>query len=226
MSMSRLSDLYKAMETLRKEGLPVNEELEQKANELEEEIIKKEILPVLSRTIEPALQPGKRELVLVVDYLPGQPLSVHLSRKRNFTAELKDAKEMVLDPEVVHKNQGSRPDEKAERGPSRDMSVIFPDGTVIAEKNAAETLVAVVKRIGVAEVRKVVEDYNLKFCKVPVISNRRDTKYGRSQKDLGGGWLLITHSNNSMKKIFIEKVSEVLHLGIKVTLKEKESDRV
>lgn len=226
MSMSRLSDLYKAMETLRKEGLPVNEELEQKANELEEEIIKKEILPVLSRTIEPALQPVKRELVLVVDYLPGQPLSVHLSRKRNFTAELKDAKEMVLDPEVVHKNQGSRPDEKAERGPSRDMSVIFPDGTVIAEKNAAETLVAVVKRIGVAKVRKVVEDYNLKFCKVPVISNRRDTKYGRSQKDLGGGWLLITHSNNSMKKTFIEKVSEVLHLGIKVTLKEKESDSV
>lgn len=218
--MSRLSDLYKAMETLRKEGLPVNEELEQKANELEEEIIKKEILPVLSKTIEPALQPVKRELVLVVDYLPGQPLSVHLSRKRNFTAELKDAKEMVLDSEVVHKNQGSHPDEKAERGPSRDMSVIFPDGTVIAEKNAAETLVAVVKRIGVAEVRKVVEDYNLKFCKVPVISNRRDTKYGRSQKDLGGGWLLITHSNNSMKKAFIEKVSEVLHLGIKVTLKE------
>lgn len=58
--MSRLSDLYKAMETLRKEGLPVDENLEKKANELEEEIIKKEILPVLSKTIEPALQPVKR----------------------------------------------------------------------------------------------------------------------------------------------------------------------
>lgn len=52
--MSRLSDLYKAMETLRKEGA-VNEDLEKKVNELEEEIIKKEILPVLSKTIEPAL---------------------------------------------------------------------------------------------------------------------------------------------------------------------------
>lgn len=29
------------METLRKEGLPVNEDLEKKANELEEDIIKK-----------------------------------------------------------------------------------------------------------------------------------------------------------------------------------------
>ena len=66
--MSRLSDLYRAMEALRKEGLPVNENLAKKANELEEDIIKKEILPVLSKTIEPPLLPVKRELVLVVAY--------------------------------------------------------------------------------------------------------------------------------------------------------------
>ncbi len=208
------------METLRKEGLPVNENLEKKANELEEEMIKKEILPVLSKTIEPALQPVKRELVLVVDYVPGQPLSVHLSRKRNFAAELTDAKEMVLDPEVTHRNRKLKSDEKFERRPARDMSVIFPDGTVIAGKTAADTLVAVVCKIGVARVRKVVEEYNLKFCKVPVISNRRDAKYGKSQRELGDGWLLITHSNNPMKKDFIEKVSEILGLGIKVILKE------
>lgn len=218
--MSRLSDLYKAMETLRKEGLPVNEDFEKKANELEEDIIKKEILPVLSKTIEPALQPVKRELVLVVDYVPGQSLSVHLSRKRNFAAELTDAKEMVLDPEVTHRNRLSSSEGKIERSPARDMSVVFPDGTIIAEKTAAETMVAVVQKIGVTKVRQVVEEYNLKFCKVPVISNRRDAKYGRSQRDLGGGWLLITHSNNPMKKAFIENGSKALHLGIKVILKD------
>lgn len=144
--MSRLSKLYEAMETLRKEGLPVDENLEKKANELEEEIIKKEILPVLSKTIEPALQPVKRELVLVVDYVPEQPLSVHLSRKRNFAAELTDAKEMVLDPEVTHRNNGSRLDEKIKRGSARDMTVFFLDGTIIAEKTAVETLINVVKK--------------------------------------------------------------------------------
>ena len=71
-----------------------------------------------------------------------------------------------------------------------------------------------VKKIGVARVRQVVEEKNLKFCKVPVISNRRDAKYGRSQKDLGDGWLLITHSNNRMKKEFLEKVSNTLNLGL------------
>lgn len=208
------------METFRKEGILTDEfdKLEKKASEIEEEIIKKDILPVLGRTIEPALQPVKRELVLVVDYVPGRPLSVHLSRKRNFTAELTDAKEMILDPAVTHKNYGTHAEKK--RCSAKDLSVIFPDGTIIAERNAAETLVAVVKRIGVAKVREVVEKHNLKFSKVPVISNRRDEKYGRTQKDLGGGWLLITHSNNLMKKAFIEKVSEVLNLGVKVVLAE------
>jgi len=220
--MSRLDDLYKAMETLRKEGLPVHDDLEQKASELEEEIIKKEILPVLTKTIEPALKPVQRELVLVVDYVPGQPLSVHLSRKRNFTAELDDAKEIVLDPEVSHTNHGQpHSDDKIQRGPTRDLAVTFPDGTEIAEKTAVETFVKAVKKIGVAEVRKVVEDHNLKFCKVPVISNRRDAKYGKSQKELGGGWLLITHSSNLTKKQFLDKVSDVLHLGLKVTLNGK-----
>lgn len=218
--MSRLNKLYQTMENLKDLGLSINEDLVQEANELEEEIIKKEILPILSKTIEPALQPVKRELVLVVDYVPGQPLSVHLSRKRNFTADIPDAKEIILDPEVSHSKHGSNSDEKIERGPARDMTVYFPDGTIIAEKKAVDTLYKVVKKIGVSRVRKVVEDYNLKFCKVPVISNRRDAKYGRSQKDLGDGWLLITHSNNPMKKQFIEKVSDVLGLGIKVTLKE------
>lgn len=216
--MSRLSKLYEAMETLRKEGLPVDETLEQKANELEEEIIKKEILPVLSKTIEPALQPVKRELVLVVDYVPGQPLSVHLSRKRNFTAGLQDAKEMMLDPEIIHNERSSPIEGVIQRRSTREMKVIFPDGTIIAGKTAADTLEQTVRRIGVMEVRRIVEEHELKFCRVPVISNRKDQKYGKSQRDLGGGWYLITHSNNQMKKDFLDKVSEILNLGIKVVI--------
>ncbi|MDD4533541.1 MAG: hypothetical protein PHC48_03590 [Prevotella sp.] len=177
----------------------------------------------MTKNIEPALQPVQRELVLVVDYIPGQPISVHLSRKRNFTADMPDAKEIVVDPEVAHGQRDSKSidgEDKIHRGPARDMAVFFPDGTIIAEKTAVDTLMATVKKIGVAQVRQVVEEYNLKFCKVPVISNRRDTKYGKSQKDLGNGWLLITHSNNLMKKALIEKVSQVLNLGIKVKLNE------
>lgn len=218
--MSRLSDLYKAMETLRKEGLSLNEDLEKQVSELEENIIKKEILPIVTETIAPALKQVQRELVLVVDYVPGSPVSVHLSRKRNFTQQLTDAKEIVLDPEVSHTSRSSNISESNKRRPARPLTISFPDGTVIAEKSAADTLMKVVQKIGVVKVRKVVEDYNLKFCKVPVVSNRRDLKYGRRQKDLGGGWLLMTHSNNPMKRDFINRLSDILNLGIKVELGE------
>lgn len=91
--MSRLNDLYKAIETLCREGVSTDD-LEEKISQAEEEIIKKEILPILTNNIESALKPVQRELVLVVDYIPGQTISVHLSRKRNFTADMPDAREI------------------------------------------------------------------------------------------------------------------------------------
>lgn len=215
--MSRLSNLYDAIETLRKEGVSTND-LEEKLSQAEEDIIKKEILPIVTQNIEPALQQVKRELVLVVDYRPGLPISVHLSRKRNVTAEIADAKVIVQDPIVEHGER--KPSQvKIERSTPSDMAVLFRDGTMIAEKHANDTLEKVVRKIGVARVRQVVEVQGLVMCKVPVISNRRDAKYGRAQRDLGNGWFLMTHANNKTKKSFLEKVSEALGLGLRIILK-------
>ncbi|WP_276910735.1 hypothetical protein [Hallella colorans] len=81
--MSRLSDLYKAMETLRKEGLSLNEDLERQVTDLEENIIKKEILPTVTEKIAPALKQVQRELVLVVEHKPDMPISAALSQKNS-----------------------------------------------------------------------------------------------------------------------------------------------
>ena len=215
--MSRLSKLYEAIETLRKEGVSTDD-LEAKISRAEEEIIKNEILPIVTQNIAPALSQVQRELVLVVDYRPGADISVHLSRKQNFTADISDAKEIRLDDPIEHGSRNGM--SNIYRSSPTDMTVTFPDGTIIAETKAADTLVKTVKKIGVTRVRKVVEAENLVFCKVPVISNRRDEKYGQSQKDLGDGWLLITHSNNLMKKAFLERVSDALHLDLRVEIKK------
>lgn len=210
--MSRLNKLYEAMETLRKEGLPVNEDLERKANELEEEIIKKEILPVLSKTIEPALKPVQRELVLVVDYVPGKPLSVHLSRKRNFTAEI-DAKEILPDPEVDHKEIG-KTGPKVVKQPVTRLKITFADGTVLQERNAAETFVAFVRKVGVERVRSL----GLKQSKIPLVSNTIDKKYGDKQKPLGNGWYLMTNTSTKSKLKDIEYIAKAFNIRIKVDI--------
>lgn len=123
----------------------------------------------------------------------------------------------VQDPIVEHGERKSK-QEKIERSSPTDMVVSFPDGMMIAEEHANDTLEKVVRKIGVSRVRQVVEAQGLVMCKVPVISNRRDAKYGRAQRDLGNGWLLMTHSNNKMKKAFLEKVSAALGLGLRIVL--------
>lgn len=210
--MSRLSKLYQTMDNLKELGLSINEDLIQEANELEEEIIKKEILPVLSKTIEPALQPVQRELVLVVDYVPGKPLSVHLSRKRNFTAEI-DAKEILPDPEVEHKEIG-KTGPKVVKQPVTRLKITFSDGTVIQERNAAETLVAFVLKVGVERVRSL----GLKQCKIPLVSNTIDKKYGDKQKPLGNGWFLMTNTSTKSKLKDIESIAKAFNIRIKVDI--------
>ncbi len=217
MLMSRLSDLYNAVNTFRKEGIPVDRKLEQQTVEQEEKIIKEEVLPLLIDSIESTMKPIQSKYALYVDYTPGQPLSVNLVRKND--AENSDVPKVKLDPEVEHARHDKH-DSKITRSPSSDFSVTFPDGTKIAEHKAADSLELVVRRIGVAAVRQVVEAQELVFCKVPVISNRHDKKYGKSQRDLGNGWLLMTHCCNRSKKKFLDAVSDALNLGLKVEIKK------
>ena len=211
--MSRLSDLYKAMETLRREGLSLNEDLEKQVNELEENIIKKEILPIVTETIAPALKQVQRELVLVVDYVPGSPISVHLSRKRNFTAGITDAKEILPDPQVEHKEIG-KTSPKGDIAPATRLSITLADGRVIQESQAAETF----RQFVMIVVPERVRSLGMTQCKVPLISNTLDSKYKRAQKPVGNGWYLMTNSNTQTKKRDIERIARELHIKIKVDI--------
>lgn len=210
--MSRLSDLYQAIETLRKEGLMINEDLEKQVSELEEEIIKKEILPIITETIAPALEPVKRELVLVVDHVPGAPLSVHISRKRNFAAVITDAKEIIPDT-VVTPADSVAPTPIAVPA-SRKLRVTLPTGRVIQEKKAIDTLKEFVLFAGVDNVRAL----NLVYSNVPFISDTLDKKYSSAQKELGGGLYLFGNSPTGKKKEQIEHIAQKLNIDVKVEI--------
>ncbi len=209
--MSTLSDLYNAMETLHKVGLSLSEDQEKQVSELEAEIIKKDILPIVTQSIEPALQQVKRELVLVVDYIPGTPISVRLSRKRNLTDGIKDAIEILPDPPVEHKNIGSNKAKRVMSNVTR-LKITFNDGRIINKPKASETFFEFVKQVGPERIRTL----GLKQNKVPLVSNTLDEKYKQSQKHLGNGWYLITHSCTNDKKSLIEKIAKAFGIKVKV----------
>lgn len=218
--MSRLSKLYQAMETLTSEGLELSPEQESQLRKAEEEIIQKEILPVLTEKIEPVLGQIERELVLVVDFVPNTPLRVSLSRKRNISDVLGDAVEILPDPQVSHRTIGPHRTKRDDIAKKTGLRVTMPDGTIVERKSAKDTFVEVIDRIGIDRVRQI----GLKFCKIPLVSNTLDEKYGKAQVSVRNGWLILTHSSTSEKKKQLEKIAKATHLNLKVEIIGQDSN--
>lgn len=94
------------------------------------------------------------------------------------------------------------------------LKVICPDGSIIQKKYAGDTLVSAIKRVGPRRVR----DLGIICCNVPLVSTTRDSKYGASQVEVEPGLFVIKHSNNMMKKGYLEKISSAFNLDWKVEI--------
>jgi len=208
--MTKLEKLYSTIQNLKELGLELGDDLLKQTNELEQEIIKKEILPVISEKIEPIIGQIQRELVLVVDYVPNEPLSVRLSRKRNFSAEMETI-EIVPDPQVEH-NIGTIKRNATKKSSKTNLRVTLPDGKVIENRFAYETLYEMIFLAGTERVRAL----GIVQCGVPLVSNTLDNFC--NQKEIGKGLYLITHSSTVQKRQQLERISEALKLGLKVEI--------
>lgn len=206
--MTKLQKLYSTIQNLKELGLELGDDLLKQTSELEQEIIKKEILPVVSEKIEPIIGQIQRELVLVVDYVPNESLSVRISRKRNFTEQMETI-EIIPDPKVEH-NIGIIKRNSTTKSAKTNLRVTLPNGKVIENRFAYETLQEVVMLAGVEKVRSI----GIIQCGVPLISNTQDNFY--NQKEIAKGMFLITHSSTGQKRQQIEKISDALDLNLKV----------
>ena len=211
--MTKLEKLYSIIENSKAVGVKLTKDVLQQVEELEEGIIKDEILPALSRDIAPRLEPIRRELVLVVEYHPGEPISVALSRKVKIS-DISEAKLMQPDPPVEHREGAEHTKPVVNRAAGTMLRVTFPKGPVIAEPSARKTFVKCIEHIGLQRVRKL----GLTLCKVPLVSNTQDWKYNSAQIPVEDGLYVMTHSNTKQKAQILEKISDQLHLGLKVEI--------
>ena len=215
--MSRLSKLYDAMQTLRNEGLAL-EDIENQVSQLEEEIIQKEILPIVTESIAPALKDVQRELVLVVDYKPNEPISVHLSRKTNITKVLNAKTLTQIGSSPVKSNETVKPAEphvptKHIENTTKGLRVTFPDGTVIWHRAAINTFIETLRRIGlerIPSVNIVHGGYNL------VSKDKRPVKPGRVWQHESDGWFIYSNISNSTKVEDLTLISRHFKLGLNI----------
>ncbi|MCH5243983.1 MAG: hypothetical protein J1F29_03695 [Lentimicrobiaceae bacterium] len=209
--MSRLEKIYQALQTLESEGLGLNIEQKAQLREAEEEIIRREILPVLTEKIEPLLNQIERELVLVVDYNPKQPLKVSLSRRRIVFPGAVEIKAESKAKFPSSDNQSTTKDESASK---KILCVTMPNGRIIKYPKAKDTFIEVIKEIGVERIRPL----EITCCKIPIISNKYDAKYGRAQHPIGDGWLVLTNSSTHNKKRILDYIARRLNIPLRVEM--------
>ena len=211
--MTKLETLYTSIKGLQDLGLPLNEQTLKAVDELEEQLIKKEILPAMSKDIEPLLSQIQRELVLVVEYKPGTPISVALSRKAKIS-EIVDAKRLDIDPKVEHRQTGPKQAHQPKRQPKTGLCVFRPDGSFIQESSASYTMVKAITEAGLLRVRNL----GLTLCKVPLVSTSLDDKYSGAQHQAAPGLYVITHCNTADKKKLLDRINTALHLDWRVEI--------
>lgn len=203
--MSRLSDLYRAMETLRREGLSWSDEQERQLSNLEENIIRDEILPALSQQVAPVLSQIERKLTLVIDYEPGQEASVRMTRK-SVVINDSDSKVFRLVPYDKREPQrqvtvNKKPD------PASQLTVTFRDGTRICEFHSNRTFAAAIEKIGIERVLRG----RFKLQGTTIVTEQNPNKPGVLQS---GKYFIFTSASNKEKIKALKKISEVLNLGL------------
>lgn len=217
--MTKLEKLYSIIENSREVGVKLSKDVLQQVEELEEGIIKEEILPALGNDIAPRLEPIKRDLVLVVEYHPGEPISVALSRKTKIS-EIMGAKTLTPRSSTPVKSEGEptevKPHEPTKHieNTTKGMRVTFPDGTVIWHRQAIDTFIDALCKIGLERIPSLGivhgNGYNL------VSRDKRPTVPGRIWQHECDGWYIYSNISNGTKADDLKRISDHYHLGLKI----------
>lgn len=194
--MSKLSDMKTALRQLEALGMPISSEQKRVLRMTENEYIQTDILPQIRQAVKGLFADVGHKVKIIIDY-DGNP--------ENEPKVYKD-----IDPVNASAFTPNLFGEEPLRNTA--MRVTFPDGRKLQDKGF-EVLKAIVNEVGPDLVREM----NIMCCGLPLVDDHRsEGRYGRDQKELPGGYWLITNSNTITKKHQIEYISDYLDLDLKV----------
>lgn len=112
---------------------------------------------------------------------------------------------------VVDEAETARLILSASKGSKTGLMVVFPDGTVIREQTAAETLALAIKKIGFERV----EALGIMVNGENIVSRQKSPRYSDTFLP---PFYVKTHSNTEQKRRNLERISEKLDLGLTVSI--------
>lgn len=240
--MSKLIDFYTHKAALKEQGQAIEPQWEQ----LEDQLLKEELLPELIEQLKSVLSKVKSPLMFSGCYDPNGCLSVSINRNCIQVSTLSPSRSSVHGTEVVENSdevsKGTSaaelditesdevvtPEPRNTKAKSIGFSVSFRDGTVYHEKKAVNTWILALKKIGLENIcnnRSRHEAWHRVNGQDICIVERTETlrnSDGKSPQTLVDGFYVMTQLSNDQKEKDLLALGKYMpKLGIKVVWDDK-----
>ena len=202
-AQTELEELYNYIEFSKKLNVELSDSVLWQVTDAENRWIAQAMMPAIREHLEPLLNILKNSVNLAIEYRPGEPVKVQVSREG----------------QPVRLNLLACESGQEHRRPISTLRIWINDHEYIQEKNAVQSMIKAVNLAGPARVAALRIPTTGEYL-VQKNGNKVE-RYAISQKELNDGWLLQTCSNSAQKKKQLERISDALGLGWRVELVEK-----
>lgn len=152
----------------------------------------------------------KRRIVVPCEYVALEDAELQLGESYDWEDPFKE--------ENPQTDDSTKRDVKKGNGKDK-IRVTFPDGTTIEDSVVWKTMAETIKRIGVKRVEQLKIPGNIKRNILLVDTTpTSDIIYKESQKEIEPGYYLLTYNNTEQKAIYLERISDELHLSLKIEI--------
>ena len=141
------------------------------------------------------------------------------SELKALEVSLKHHSEAEQHLEMLESLKGRVADLLTLNNPKISFIVQMPDGEIIAHRNAKETSVAVIEKLGVA----LIDSLGIAVGDIPFISEY-DTFYRTETKS--GEYYILSDIKNGLKKLFLEEIADSLGINIVVEIADRQHSDV
>lgn len=222
MNEQELEKVNATIDYLKGANIPVPKELIQRASLMENNYIAEQVIPAVKQAVEETISPLLSAFTLEVSYRPESGVHCTLTRQLDLDFEEPEedteAEPEETESEDVDSEDQTEEDEaqkKITRGRKTRLCVKFPDGKVIWERQAKDSLIKAIQRIGIERADSVPD---IQCDGLPLITNHKDDR--KELYPLAKGWWICTHSSTLTKMKQLQKISDTLRLGLKVEITE------
>lgn len=202
-----LSKLMAAIAYMESNGFPIPQEMLSKKEQLQQQQEESKTLSIVNdirtKVQNYITRNSLTGVSFTIEYTPGSGTDINIS-------EIKDYKSTST-PKI---ELAPIKPKSSSRAASKKILITFPNGEIIEDGNAAETLASFIRFVGATRVREM----NIYRNKVELVSDEISSIYKHSQKPVGSGLHVMTNYPIEKKIEDIMAISQRFGLNVKVEI--------